>query len=498
MPPLRQDLFERTILNAAAWLVLGVFVTYLIISNRILLNSLSNIWFDAQRFGQLLCWSLAFITATLTHAALRLKPTAILLALVMLARAATSPLPGWAITEAAFYVGMVLASAWVCVARQSAQITFDRTALLSIVWFGLANCSIPLLIYYRVITEHIEVPLNAIFYGFSNHRFFTQVQLLTIPLLALPFMAQIRSPAFRHMAMLAALLCWALTFAAGTRAVYVALLGGAVVAWLWLGLTGRAWVTTQAKLALAGWFLFIMLFHALPWLAGINIPTDNVRLSQIDSALDSSGRVAMWNEALRLIWEHPFLGIGPMQYAAIPNRVAGGPHNIPLQFLLEWGIPLGSAMLAIPLIGLWKLGNLVQTGGELAPLRTCLFVTLLAATIDAFFEGIVSVPYSAVLLACIIGWAWGNFPEPLAEPRRTITRLTKITSWITRSVSMLLGVYLAWFALYPIERIRQHNLDYLTISKSALMPRMWAQGLINLEYDNRYPERWFKSISGKQ
>ncbi len=483
----------QTLTAFAAWLLTGMLIAFLLISDRILFSPISNIWFDDQRFGQLLCWSLAFLLTAMARPTTPLNWSIITVSLAMLLRAGLNNQPGWAIAEAGLLLGLTLSSAWICVARRSANASFDRTALFALVWFCLANSIMPLLIYARLLYEPIELPLSAIFYGFSNQRFFTQVQLLTIPLLALAVIAQTRTPAFRQLTTVAATLCWCLTFAAGTRALYAAMLGGAIVAWFWLGRIGRVWVKTQTGFALSGWVLFIIFFQLLPWLLGTNFDTGNARLSQIDTAFNSSGRIDMWIRVLGLIGEHPWLGIGPMQYAALPNPVAGGPHNVPLQFLLEWGIPLGCAMLAIPLIGLWKLGKLAKTGGELAPLRTCLFMTLLVAAIDSLFEGIISVPYSAALLAIMIGWAWGTFPEPADTSATRPSLYAKAGNWVTRTICLLLGVYLAWFALYPIDRLRQHNMDYLEISKSTLMPRMWAQGLINLEYDHRYPDRWFRT-----
>ena len=484
-----KHLFQKNV----AWILACLSCLILLFSNRLLLISNSSIWFDQQRLGQLILWTIALLAAAFTSRSCTKFQPYWHIALVIVGRAALAAQPAWALAEAANLLGLVLASWWGRIVRQTTQSDFDRTAMFALVGFCLANSIIPLFIYYRILADHIEVPLSSIFYGFSNHRFFTQMQVLTIPMLALPTIVCLRAPSFRYLATLAAILCWSLTFATGTRAVYVAMLGGSLVAWFWLGPLGKAWVKTQTRYALMGWVSFVVIFQVIPWFMGISFQTDNARLGQIDSAFDSSGRLAMWQEVLQLIAQHPLWGIGPMQYAALPNRVAGGPHNIPLQFLLEWGIPLGGVMIAIPLIGLWKLGKSAKEGGELAPLRTCLFITLLVAAIDSLFEGIITVPYSAVLLSVIVGWAWGTFPEKPAPTKYQNGIKGLVASYAIRAILLFLGLYLAWFAIYPIDRIRPHNLQYLEITQSTLMPRMWAQGLINLEYDDRYPGRWFKT-----
>ncbi len=56
----------------------------------------------------------------------------------------------------------------------------------------------------------------------------------------------------------------------------------------------------------------------------------------------SSGRVGLWKDALRLFWDHPWIGHGQNQFKAIsPLAIQSGvlqPHNFILQFLFDWGL----------------------------------------------------------------------------------------------------------------------------------------------------------------
>ncbi len=64
----------------------------------------------------------------------------------------------------------------------------------------------------------------------------------------------------------------------------------------------------------------------------------------------SSGRMEVWLETMRLIGEQPWLGYGGFQFQQI-NTAAEGmykhPHNGPLQFLFDWGLLGGAAILLL-------------------------------------------------------------------------------------------------------------------------------------------------------
>jgi O-antigen ligase len=85
--------------------------------------------------------------------------------------------------------------------------------------------------------------------------------------------------------------------------------------------------------------------------------------SQIHGADLSSSRFGIWANALSLIAQHPWLGVGwgEFNFAWTLTPFPGRPgaffdhtHNLPLQLLVELGIPLGTLVMALLLWALWK------------------------------------------------------------------------------------------------------------------------------------------------
>lgn len=64
----------------------------------------------------------------------------------------------------------------------------------------------------------------------------------------------------------------------------------------------------------------------------------------------SSGRTDIWLETLRMIKEQPWFGYGGLQFQQINPSAQGifkHPHNGPLQFLFDWGLLGGAAILLL-------------------------------------------------------------------------------------------------------------------------------------------------------
>lgn len=71
-------------------------------------------------------------------------------------------------------------------------------------------------------------------------------------------------------------------------------------------------------------------------------------LNDLDINSFSSNRVAIWKMSLNAISESPWLGYGPNGYFYLPERTFGvHPHNLFIQFFLEWGIIGGTAFSLI-------------------------------------------------------------------------------------------------------------------------------------------------------
>jgi O-antigen ligase len=69
----------------------------------------------------------------------------------------------------------------------------------------------------------------------------------------------------------------------------------------------------------------------------------------------TSGRMTIWKITWREIQLSPWLGLGPYGYFFIPDRprLFDHPHNMLLQFMLEWGVPGALLLLGSLLALIW-------------------------------------------------------------------------------------------------------------------------------------------------
>ncbi|SHM81109.1 O-antigen ligase [Rhizobacter sp. OV335] len=109
--------------------------------------------------------------------------------------------------------------------------------------------------------------------------------------------------------------------------------------------------------------LLMPVLYVLSWMlatAGVQTFAGD---SQIHGSDPSSSRFGIWANALSLIAQHPWLGVGwgEFNFAWTLTPFPGRPgaffdhtHNLPLQLLVELGIPLGTLVMALLLWALWK------------------------------------------------------------------------------------------------------------------------------------------------
>ncbi len=481
--------------SLAAILVCLLVAALLFMSNQIvLLPELPN-WYDQQRFLMLLLLATALSVFALLPAPS--PPYVTLLLIVALALSALSPLPGWALAESAIFTGLVATAYWVGIALREVNRYRPELTVNGLIIYGTL-ISLPPLMQFGISLGNgsSAFALYSLFSGFSNHRFFSQTESVLIPLMALPAMWLNTDSRWRKLGNVSICLLWVLAFAAGTRAFYVAMIAGGSFAWFFHGQTGRQWTRWQLKFAGMGWFGYLLLFKVMPWILGIVITSDNARLNQLESALNSSGRLEMWIAAVRLITEHPLTGIGPMHFAtlAAETKFAAGfaahPHNSVIQLMVEWGLPMGLTLLALVGLGFWRLFQATHIKTENASLalqRHIMSITLFTTFIYSLLDGSIVTPYTQILLAFVIGWAWSLLPTAHRTTARQTQALQAFSTILTRCCCVLAGCFLIWLAVYPYPKLTSHvELYAKSYPGQPLWPRLWSQGLINLPGDQRY------------
>ncbi len=118
----------------------------------------------------------------------------------------------------------------------------------------------------------------------------------------------------------------------------------------------------------------------------------------------SSGRGDLWVKSLQLWQEHPILGIGGNNFVTSnPWLLNGHPHNLPLQWLSEWGV---AGLLALLL--LLPLAYNFFRHRQILPVFA--FGAVVAAGIDALFSGMLDYPLSQMLGVWSLAWLVSLLP----------------------------------------------------------------------------------------
>ncbi len=329
--------------------------------------------------------------------------------------------------------------------------------------------------YMAILVLDLPLSSTAFLAGFDNPRFFGQVQTMTLPLLMLPLVLPGLSRRIRIAAAAFLVAWWMLAWLSGTRGTLYALLATAAAASIVFGGRGRAYALASAGFAAAGAVCYGFFFAVLPgWLG---TPVDGTGFAR--SAFGLSSREELWRLSVEYLYEHPLLGIGPMQFAAAASPIGAHPHSIPLQLVVEWGLPaaiIAMAGMALAVVAhAWQLDRQLRAEGAGAnvELDALLLIAITAALVQGLVDGVLVVPYTETLLGALVGLAWGRAHRgreclPVAVGGRVIVTLVLCLS------ASVLAVGTWTQAEQLAERIsRQEG------QSGVLLPRFWSAGWID-------------------
>ncbi len=168
------------------------------------------------------------------------------------------------------------------------------------------------------------------------------------------------------------------------------------------------------------------LFYALCWLgmnewaqAGAQAFAGGTQLNRSDL---SSSRFGIWANTWELIKQNPWFGVGwgEFNFAWTLTPFPGRPvaffdhtHNLPLQFLVELGIPLGTVVLALLAWALWKAFTACRSSAPAAHLtaRTA-FVMVLMMVVHSMLEYPLWYAYFLLPTAFAFGICLGHAGTP--------------------------------------------------------------------------------------
>jgi len=239
--------------------------------------------------------------------------------------------------------------------------------------------------------------------------------------IAVVALVEMRRLAWHWGSALGAALVWAVVLTASrTGLVSVVLLA------LW-GLADR-----RLSRPVRGMLLAAPLVYALAWLgmaqwASLSAHTfgGTQRLTESDI---SSSRFGIWANTLDLVRAHPWAGVGfgEFNFAWTLTPFPGRPtaffdhtHNLPLQLMVELGLPLSTLVMALLVWALWQGARQAwASDGDLGTAQRCAMLMVLMIGLHSLLE--YPLWYTYFLLPA--AWAWGfalRGGEPAAETSAT-------------------------------------------------------------------------------
>lgn len=318
-----------------------------------------------------------------------------------------------------------------------------------------------------------------IFVGYDNYRFFNHVQSAALPLAVLAMTVAPRRSWLRSVAWFSAIGGFALLFTVMGRGTLVGIAAGALACGL---IFGRASLATLRNLGLAaalGFVLFALLFGLLPLLTGLKPEFSEgyygARLGSVEA------RLFLWRIALTYIEQSPWLGIGPMHYAHLPNPEAAHPHNVYLQVAAEWGVPMLLLLVGLGLLALRRLALAVRACPDVRQ-RDCgvgLLLACVVIAVDGLFSGNFVMPVSQVWIAFTFGWAmaWmagqrGTAPASPADG--TVPFTTRRLAALGLLLSQLWLVWNVWPEVRQLDAHVQQAME--RVPNATMNPRFWSHG----------------------
>lgn len=180
----------------------------------------------------------------------------------------------------------------------------------------------------------------------------------------------------------------------------------------------------------SAWLLWITALGGLAVTLGRVLVAPAASLGAADSLVRPGARSGVFLDTLELIGEHPFAGVGWMEFQLAWSlsplgdrgpRYFEHPHNIVLHLVAELGLPLGIAICAALI---WGAVALLRSLPRVAPAWQPRGLMLAAMLATAGVHSLFDAPFWYAHLLLPAAWMWGclvglevtEVPNPAAKP----------------------------------------------------------------------------------
>ena len=316
--------------------------------------------------------------------------------------------------------------------------------------------------------------------GYSNIRFFNQVQAFTLPLLiggaVITFSKQKLAGYFL---LLLSTIWWMLLIQSAGRGVILATLSAGVSVLILFKSSTHRWVWIFIGTLAVGYVAKILFFEILP---GVEQTKSILR--------GDSGRLTLWPKLFWTTFEKPILGHGPMSFASIhTDYFRGHPHNSVLQLLYEFGYSVTLAIIGSVFYGIkkWvdqtkeKISSFKHGSTEYIVLRISFTAALIGGLIYSLFSGVIVMPLSQLWLAIIAGSMTGLY----IREKVNIGSEFSINNWqlyATKFVVLCATAMLVSVLVRDVPNLRGNEEQFFEkTEQNKFRPRFWQQGKIGLD-----------------
>jgi putative inorganic carbon (HCO3(-)) transporter len=321
------------------------------------------------------------------------------------------------------------------------------------------------------------------FFNFSNVRFFNQYQLWTISLFTLGITHfRFKYSILNYLVMFAVVSWWTLLFASLGRGTILSLLIATLITQrVYRGLA-FSFLRLQIFLAIAGLFIYLFLFRLLPCFYPEADKLGSSAFTATVFRYTTKDRLYLWEQALRMIQEHPFFGVGPMHYSWYSNPIAAHPHNSILQLAAEWGLP--ATFIALFFIGyglycwITKVNyvTLQNIPVDNQQLPIILFFTLTTNICYSLVDGVIVMPLSQIMMAVVVGLMLGFYSNHNDYSYFKFTFSPIFNHRFFAGVLLVTIMGCAWPDIWTRLNEDKQN---IVLNSEITHPRFWLKGEIN-------------------
>lgn len=386
---------------------------------------------------------------------------------------------------ALYFLAFGLCGYLVWVTGCALKVAFVVTFVAAVMCFFYAAMTVT--VYAFAIFDGFSKLDEIIPWGFVSIRYWSHVATWLIPIFPLfvlvgPFK---RSSLWRAVSAFTATIWWWMLFMSASRGSIGGLCVSLILVLALFGKIGMSWGAVFVKYALYGLLAWLLLSVLIPSLAFQDLHIREIRG-------DSSGRMALWQEAWEMSIQNFPLGMGPQSWlthdvltdAYRSSRKFGHPHNMYLMWAAEYGwiSILGIALLCgAALISLFhRVSRIKESISRDACYLVAFTGSVIASLIHAGASAVYLAPGSMLIGLIVLSVYWSLIKSDTKnEIGSSDLRPQKKSQKLGYGVVIIfVGVSLFWFnEVLNYRRAMSSDFgSYQQHGSFGQLPRFWLHG----------------------